>query len=151
MLGDFSAEDRKEIVRQIILWNRSYVARNPRIGLLLRLLSARRDVRETIQESFAEMDCLLKDAAINEKWGGIARSHMAQLRSIFDTHSEKQEEVCFDHLDIASFRDNVHICTCQFTIVVRADSQAGAYRMWKMPDAGRHHPESFGPEVPCMP
>jgi len=93
MLEDFDAEDRKEIIRQIILWNRSHMARNPRIGLLVRLMSARRDVRETIEESFAEMKSLLKEATINEKWGGIVRSHMAQLHSIFDTHSDKQDEV----------------------------------------------------------
>ena len=94
--GDFSAEDRKEIIRQIILCNKVYGPRNPRNGLLYRLTTTHRDAHETMVESFGEMESLLQDDTLNERWGVTVRTHMRKLQSMFDTYSREQQMVRSD-------------------------------------------------------
>lgn len=81
------------MVRQILLWNKTYTSSNPRNGLLIRLMATQRDAADTMVESFAEMRSLLTQDVLNEKWGSKVRNHMASLQSMFDAYSRKQHLV----------------------------------------------------------
>ena len=83
------------MIKQILLWNKTYVATNPREGLLFRLTAAHRDACDTMDETFREMDALLTKEALYSTWGTQVRNHMAQLRKMFAMYSHKQKMVCF--------------------------------------------------------